>query len=111
MLKVKEDNEPVDAEEVGRLIALAYPERIAMAIDNIGHFRMSNGKTIFIDSSDTMSAQQWLAILAQCICSAVGHECFHPTSIFRKGRQGVSLGSRKHQRPPYPRVRQHLVGQ
>lgn len=29
MLKVKEDNEPVDAEEVGRLIALAYPERIA----------------------------------------------------------------------------------
>lgn len=62
MLKVKEDNEPVDAEEVGRLIALAYPERIAMAIDNIGHFRMSNGKTIFIDSSDAMSAQQWLAI-------------------------------------------------
>lgn len=51
MLKVKEDNEPVDAEEVGRLIALAYPERIAMAIDNIGHFRMSNGKTIFIDST------------------------------------------------------------
>ena len=62
MLKVKEDNEPVDAEEVGRLIALAYPERIAMAIDNIGHFRMSNGKTLFIDSSDAMSAQQWLAI-------------------------------------------------
>ena len=62
MLKVKEDNEPVNAEEVGRLIALAYPERIAMAIDNIGHFRMSNGKTIFIDSSDAMSAQQWLAI-------------------------------------------------
>lgn len=62
MLKVKEDNEPVDAEEVGRLIALAYPERIAIAIDNIGHFRMSNGKTIFIDSSDAMSAQQWLAI-------------------------------------------------
>lgn len=51
MLKVKEDNEPVDAEEVGRLIALAYPERIAMAIDNIGHFRMSNGKTLFIDST------------------------------------------------------------
>ena len=62
MLKVKEDNKPVDAEEVGRLIALAYPERIAMAIDNIGHFRMSNGKTLFIDSSDAMSAQQWLAI-------------------------------------------------
>ena len=108
MLKVKEDNEPVDAEEVGRLIALAYPERIAMAIDNIGHFRMSNGKTIFIDSSDAMSAQQWLAIAP---LNVSGHEYFHPASVFRKGRQGVSLGSRKHQRPPYPRVRQHLVGQ
>ncbi len=91
MLKVKEDNEPVDAEEVGRLIALAYPERIAMAIDNIGHFRMSNGKTLFIDSSDAMSAQQWLAIASlNRICPAVGHECFHPASIFGKGRQGVS---------------------
>lgn len=112
MLKVKEDNEPVDAEEVGRLIALAYPERIAMAIDNIGHFRMSNGKTLFIDSSDAMSAQQWLAIASLNVSAQPsGTNASPPASFFGKGWQGVSLGSSKCQRPSYPRVRQHLVGQ
>lgn len=54
MLHVKEDNGGVDAEEVGMLIALAYPERIAKAINNIGNFKMANGKTVFIDKNDSM---------------------------------------------------------
>lgn len=62
MLRIKEDNGEVDAEEVGSLIAQAYPERIAMAADNIGNFRMANGNTVFIDKSDAMSAQEWIAI-------------------------------------------------
>lgn len=62
MLKVKEDNHPVDPEEVGSLIASAYPERIAMAVDNIGNFRMSGGQNIFIDRNDPMSLHSWLAI-------------------------------------------------
>ena len=49
MLRIREDNEPIDAEEVGHLIALAYPERIAHATDHAGNFKMSNGNTIFID--------------------------------------------------------------
>lgn len=62
MLKVKEDNHPVDPEEVGSLIASAYPERIAMAVDNIGNFRMSGGQNIFIDRNNPMSLHSWLAI-------------------------------------------------
>ena len=76
MLRIKEDNGEIDAEEVGSLIAQAYPERIARAVDNIGNFRMANGNTVFIDKSDTMSAQEWIAIAslnsASCNESASG---------------------------------------
>ena len=76
MLRIKEDNGEIDAEEVGSLIAQAYPERIARAVDNIGNFRMANGNTVFIDKSDAMSAQEWIAIAslnsASCNESASG---------------------------------------
>lgn len=62
LLQVKEDNHPVDPEAVGSLIASAYPERIAMALDNIGNFRLSGGQSLFIDRNDPMSTHSWLAI-------------------------------------------------
>lgn len=62
LLQVKEDNHPVDPEAVGSLISSAYPERIAMALDNIGNFRLSGGQSLFIDKEDPMSTHSWLAI-------------------------------------------------
>lgn len=62
LLQVKEDNHPVDPEAVGSLIASAYPERIAMALDNIGNFRLSGGQSLFIDKEDPMGTHTWLAI-------------------------------------------------
>ena len=62
LLQVKEDNHPVAPEAVGSLIASAYPERIAMALDNIGNFRLSGGQSLFIDRNDPMSTHTWLAI-------------------------------------------------
>lgn len=62
LLQVKEDNHPVDPEAVGSLIASAYPERIAMALDNIGNFKLSGGQSLFIDKEDPMSTHSWLAI-------------------------------------------------
>lgn len=62
LLQVKEDNHPVDPEAVGNLIASAYPERIAMALDNIGNIRLSGGQSLFIDKEDPMSTHSWLAI-------------------------------------------------
>ena len=69
MLRIREDNEPIDAEEVGHLIALAYPERIAHATDHAGNFKMSNGNTIFIDPCDSMAANEWLAIASLNLAS------------------------------------------
>ena len=62
MQHIEEDNSPVDGEEVGLLLAYAYPERIAKAMDNIGGFKLANGSKMRIDSNDPMSARPWIAI-------------------------------------------------
>lgn len=86
MLRIKEDNGEVDAEEVGSLIAQAYPERIAKAVDNIGNFRMANGNTVFIDKSDAMSAQEWIAIAS--LNSASRNESAFGKSVSGKSTSG-----------------------
>ena len=58
----EEDNSPVDGEEAGMLLAYAYPERIAKAMDNIGGFKLANGNKVSIDHNDPMSARPWIAI-------------------------------------------------
>ena len=58
----EEDNSPVDGEEAGMLLAYAYPERIAKAMDNIGGFKLANGNKVSIDHNDPMSARPWIAV-------------------------------------------------
>lgn len=58
----EEDNSPVDGEEVGLLLAYAYPERIAKAMDSIGGFKLANGGKVRIETNDPMSACPWIAI-------------------------------------------------
>lgn len=62
MAHVVEDNTAVDPQEVGLLVAYAYPERIAMATDGIGTYRLAGGQTVRIDHTDSMSAHTWLSI-------------------------------------------------
>ena len=57
-----EDNSEINAEEIGMLLAFAYPERIAKSTDNIGNFRLANGKRIKIDIADAMSSHEWICI-------------------------------------------------
>lgn len=59
---VEEDNSEPIPHDIGALVAAAYPERIAMSIDAIGHFRLSNGDNVQLDKSDPLAAQPWLAI-------------------------------------------------
>ena len=92
MLRIKEDNGEVDAEEVGSLIAQAYPERIARALDNIGNFRMANGNTVFIDKSDAMSAQEWIAIAS--LNSASCNESASGKSVSTKSASSSDTGSK-----------------
>lgn len=47
---------------VGALLAYAYPERIAKALDSNGSFRLACGDNVRIDMSDSMSNHTWIAI-------------------------------------------------
>ena len=57
-----DDNSEPSPYDVGRLVAYAYPERIAKATDSIGGFRLASGNNVRTLPSDTMGAYPWLAI-------------------------------------------------
>lgn len=62
MVHVTEDHTDPSPEDIGLLVAYAYPERVAMGTDNIGTFRLSGGNQVQIDRSDPLSAYPWLSI-------------------------------------------------
>ena len=62
MAQTAEDNADPVPTEVGLLVAYAYPERIAMATDNIGGFRLAGGGNIQVDAADSLSAHTWIAV-------------------------------------------------
>ena len=62
MAHVDEDNSEPSPHDIGALLAAAYPERIAMALDAIGHFRLANGDNVQLDKTDPLSSHTWLAI-------------------------------------------------
>ena len=46
----------------GRLIALAYPDRIAKARGRPGEFIMANGRAGYVEAHDHLARQDWLAV-------------------------------------------------
>lgn len=47
----------------GRLIACAWPERIAMQQDNgVGYYRLASGDRATVDASDPLSSNRWISI-------------------------------------------------
>jgi len=63
MVRVQVDDSEVDPYDVGLLVASAYPERIAKAMqDGCGKFLLSSGDTAFIAHEDGMSLHDWIAI-------------------------------------------------
>lgn len=61
LIKANEDNDIPAPEEVGRLVASAYPERVAHHEGN-GRFRMATGDEVFVTINDALSAHEWIAI-------------------------------------------------
>lgn len=57
-----EDNSVPSQDEIGTLLALAYPERVGMALSTPGHFRLSSGDNAQVDINDTLSASKWIAV-------------------------------------------------
>ena len=72
MVHAAEDNNPVAAEDIGLLLAHAYPERIAISMDNIGNFRLANGSQVHIPPTDDMSAHKWIVIASLHSFGATG---------------------------------------
>lgn len=61
MTGCREDNTAADAYITGRLIASAFPERIAMNLKN-GTFRLPNGENVTLPDADDLSREEFLAI-------------------------------------------------
>lgn len=57
-----EDNTVPSQDEIGYLIALAYPERVGMALSTPGHYRLSSGDNAQVDINDAISAHKWIAV-------------------------------------------------
>lgn len=62
MTHTPEDNSEVMPQDIGELIAHAYPERIAMAVNNAGDFILAGGGNVKTEQADSMSAHKWIAI-------------------------------------------------
>ncbi len=57
------DNGPADPHDVGWLVSLAYPDRIAQARGaNSNRYRLSNRRGVRLDESDPLSHSPWLAV-------------------------------------------------
>lgn len=61
MLRVPQDNAPVNPYEVGALLASAYPERIGKAWqEGLGTFQLSGGELVGVEAGDPLSGEPWM---------------------------------------------------
>lgn len=61
--KVKIEDEQPNPYDTGKLLALAYPERIAKANEEgCGKFRLANGEFTYVETNDNLSACEWLSV-------------------------------------------------
>ncbi|TND10012.1 MAG: ATP-dependent helicase HrpB [Bacteroidetes bacterium] len=61
-LQVSADNKNVTDAEVGKLLASAYPERIAKKTGQAGKYRLANGRLAKLTEHDPLSHETWLAV-------------------------------------------------
>lgn len=80
MVKTEEDNADIAPEDIGQLVAHAYPERIGMSIDNMGNFKLAGGDNVHIDTSDAMSAHKWIAVAS--LFTGVSNSSSHSGHVF-----------------------------
>lgn len=61
LLNAEIDNTPPISEEVGKLLAAAYPERIAKR-ESGNHYRLGNGRMAKLNETDALLGEEWIAI-------------------------------------------------
>ncbi len=69
MVRIGEDNQTMSPYDAGLLVALAYPERIALA-EGDGTYRLANGERVTLDTNDKLHGYRLLAV------AAVGRKIF-----------------------------------
>lgn len=62
MMGVAPGTSYVSSEDIGVLVAVAYPERIAQALDHNGNYRLADGQQAAVDASDPIAGHAWLAV-------------------------------------------------
>ncbi|MFL5754297.1 MAG: ATP-dependent helicase HrpB [Bacteroidia bacterium] len=63
VLKIEEDNSIPEETDAGKLLAAAYPERIAKQTEKHGtRYRLANGRFVKLTSQDDLVRQEWLAV-------------------------------------------------
>ena len=63
LMRTEVDNQVPNHFHIGKLIATAYPERIAQRIDKNGsRYRLGNGRIARLADHDPLSADEWIAV-------------------------------------------------
>ncbi|MCX6295154.1 MAG: ATP-dependent helicase HrpB [Bacteroidetes bacterium] len=63
LLNIEIDNTPPNVFHTGKLVATAYPERIAKRTDKNGsRYRLANGRIVKMNETDALVQEEWLAI-------------------------------------------------
>jgi ATP-dependent helicase HrpB len=63
LLKIDPDNNTPDVFKIGKLLATAYPERIAKRIYKTGlRYRLANGRIVKLNETDALAKEEWLAV-------------------------------------------------
>ena len=76
MMRCDEDNSTAAADNVGALIACAYPERIAMRQSD-GVYRLPSGENVRLNESDNLSVCEFLAV------ASLGRRIFLASTVSR----------------------------
>ena len=83
LVRVAEDNDYPSPYDSGRLIASAYPERIAVSDDN-GKYKLANGNIVSLDSADDLIACPLLAV------ASLGTRIFLASPLSKDELKGIA---------------------
>lgn len=62
LLNIEIDNSAPNIFNIGKLLATAYPERIAKRIDKSLRYRLANGRIVKLNETDALAQEEWLAV-------------------------------------------------
>lgn len=62
LLQIEVDNVAPNIFNIGKLLATAYPERIAKRIDKSLRYRLANGRIVKLNETDALAQEEWLAV-------------------------------------------------